>query len=262
MEQLTYIFTLLISQLLHIVGYKVTHNNKRTLPSEHTGTMACLLIPGLWATKNSLHWLASQLSDSFNSKNIYRLTYSALSPTKNTVRQLKETIDELIKRYKKIVIICHSFGGVITAMFLQDSPYHQCFHVITIASPLQGSVLIDQYEYICRRLKEMRAGILVTILHKAERALGFDHLINAIKQCPDKLPNQLSLLCIIATKDVVVGQSSYQHFIERPAIKLSHGHVNVTYSPAAVAVIKASFKQDNPHSKLQSPEDHWVTQLQ
>lgn len=244
MNTITEIFLCLITALISLV---TRHQQRSTIPRILDGDklsdqntqshIGCLLVPGLWASHTSLDLLGAQLSYFFSPKDVYKFTYSALSPTSRTIAQLTLCLKKLLKMYHRLVIVSHSFGGIIGSTVLKKFPESSRIFFITIASPLRGALLIDTYEYICRALSEGHLKQLARLLKRMEQRLGFHHLIMAIKTCPE-CPRTLASLHIVSTQDVVVGKKEYQYYNNNPTVMIDKGHVAITTSKETALTIR------------------------
>lgn len=92
--------------------------------------------------KNSISLMAVKSSLYMKGyKNIYNPYYNTLGNLETSIKMADKAISEYVSKEDEIIVIGHSLGGII-ALKLRENGW-KLKYVITIASPLQGTVMIS-----------------------------------------------------------------------------------------------------------------------
>ena len=93
--------------------------------------MRTFLLHGLGSTPASMVYLQQELEDS------YPISYNSHQRLEQSIRHVRQVIEDFIEPDEEYCLIGHSLGGLIAHHIAQHNP--QVKKLITIASPLGGS---------------------------------------------------------------------------------------------------------------------------
>ncbi|MFH1053791.1 MAG: alpha/beta fold hydrolase [Candidatus Woesearchaeota archaeon] len=115
---------------------------------------AIILIHGLATTKKPFNYLITDINHTKQPFQVWTFTYSSTRYIDEIAQDLSEAIEKNVDNYDRIYIIAHSMGGLIAQQALYDaeksdySYVNKVKKVILIATPNEGSVVAEAYEYL------------------------------------------------------------------------------------------------------------------
>ncbi|MFH1316018.1 MAG: hypothetical protein ABII01_00710 [Candidatus Woesearchaeota archaeon] len=121
---------------------------------------AIILIHGLATTKKPFNHLIRDIKQTRQPFQVWTFTYSSTRYIDEIAKDLSEVIEKNLDNYDRIFIVAHSMGGLIAQQALYDADKSDYSYInkveklILIATPNEGSVVAEAYEYLFSTLVE------------------------------------------------------------------------------------------------------------
>ena len=178
-------------------------------PRKDDCDFVCVFIHGLWGSKSSFVKIAEHIYDQYNT-NIEFFSYNPFLSMNAIISQLKETCQAYIDK-KKIVFICHSYGGIVGKEFVSthmkdiDKSLKVNYPIICIASPLLGAYALDFWRWINSLCNPFRFTWITSTFQYLEKTYGFNDIIEFIDNTKKTITDDFSIINILGSLDFITG---------------------------------------------------------
>lgn len=126
---------------------------------------AVILVHGLATTKQTFKYLIEDFQQSKPPFQLWKYDYSSTRYIDEIADDLSDAIEENTDKYSRIFIVAHSMGGIIAQQALYNAHQKGYSYIekvkkaILIATPNEGSVVAEAYQYLFSTLVHKSVGV-------------------------------------------------------------------------------------------------------